>query len=38
MEKALKQMLKVAMKNSPRSTGFSVSSIAFMKLKSNIGT
>jgi hypothetical protein len=38
MEKALKQMLKVAMKKSPSSTGFNASSIAFIKLESDIVT
>jgi hypothetical protein len=38
MEKPLKQMLHVAMKNNPSNTGFRVSSIAVMKLKYNIGT
>jgi hypothetical protein len=38
MEKAQKQTVQVARKNSPSSMGFSVSSIAFMKLKNNIET
>jgi hypothetical protein len=37
MEKPLKHMLQVAMKNIPNNMGFSVSSIAVMKLKHNIG-
>jgi hypothetical protein len=38
MENPLEQMLHFAMKNIPSSTEFSVSIIAFMKLKHNIAT